>query len=98
VALSHDEYRNCVKPPVLVFSPFLLVRLIPERNRLHVGNVSVEPLVAPKAPENDHPAYPILTRGNFVESASTRNEFPIKKTVDGFFQIRDHHGGIVQAV
>jgi hypothetical protein len=66
-----------------VFLAFLLVLLIPERKRLHVGNVSVKPLVAPKAPENSHPSYPILARGNFMESASARNDFPIKKAVDG---------------
>jgi hypothetical protein len=81
-----------------VVAPFLLVRLITEGNLLHMGNVCIEPLVAPKASEkNGHPADPILARGNFVERASTRNGFPIEETVDGFFQIRYHHGRIVKA-
>jgi hypothetical protein len=71
------HWRMTNRDTVLVFLPLLLVLLIPERNRLHVDNVSVEPLVAPKPPENGHAADPILAHCNFMESTSTRNDFPI---------------------
>jgi hypothetical protein len=57
-----------------------------------MANVCIQPLMAPKASENCHPAYSILARGNFVESSGTQDDFPIEKTVNGFFHKHYHCG------
>jgi hypothetical protein len=97
VTLAHNEPRHRGKPSVLVFLSFFLVFLVPERYRLHMGNVGVEPLMAPKPPEDGHPPDPILAYCNLLESATARDNFAIKKTVYGFLQKRDHGRRSVQA-
>jgi hypothetical protein len=83
VALSHHETRDFVKPLVLLFLTFFLVLWVANGERIHLVDMSLEPLLAPISPEDLHPADPVLTLGNVSKGAGTRDNPTIQETTDG---------------